>query len=140
MKKHLDRQNKTLLVAAIVLFLTVLLFVSLYHVFTPQPSEGTKSITMEIVDEQQATTTYAFHTNAEYLLDAMKDAPNLSFSGREDSYGLTLITLNGTAADWNKDNAFWCIYVNGEIGNYGIETQPVTDGDLFRFVYTNLNA
>ena len=80
------------------------------------------------------------NTDAEYLLDAMKDTPEFSFSGYESQYGLTLTTINGITADWDKDNAFWCIYVNGEMGNYGVETQPVADGDVFLFEYAGLNG
>lgn len=139
-KENQNKQNKTLLTLAILLFVSVLLFFTAYQTFAPQTSEGSKTITLKVIDNTQTTVSYTVHTNATYLLDAMKDAPNLSFSGREDTYGLTLITLNGISADFNKGDAFWCIYVNEEMGNYGIETQPVTDGDVIQFVYTELHT
>ena len=138
--KHNDKQNKTLFSVAIVLFLAVVIFFGAYQLFAPQVAEGAKSITIEVTDQQQKTSTYKVQTDAEYLIDAMKATPKFTFSGYESTYGLTLITVNGISADWEKDNAFWCIYVNGEMGNYGIESQPVYDGDVFQFVYTSLNA
>ncbi len=138
--KTSNKQNKTLLTAAIVLFLAVVVFFSVYSLFAPQTTEGAKEITIEVTDHAQKNTTYVVHTDAEYLIDAMKDTPKLTFSGYEGAYGLTLISINGVSADWEKDNAFWCIYVNGEQGTYGVDTQPVNDGDTFRFAYTSLDA
>ncbi len=136
----MKNQNKTLLTTAIVLFIAVLVFFGIYQCFAPQATEGAKSIMIEVKDNAQKTTTYVVHTDAEYLLDAMKDAPNLTFAGYESQYGLTLTTINGITADWEKDNAYWCIYVNGDIGNYGVSTQPVCDGDTFSLEYTSLDA
>ena len=138
--KNNDTQNKTLFSVAIILFLAVVVFFGAYQLFAPQTTEGAKSVTLEVTNQQQKTSTYTVQTDAEYLIDAMKAAPKFTFSGYESAYGLTLITINGITADWEKDNAFWCIYVNGEMGNYGIESQPVYDGDVFQFVYTSLNA
>lgn len=135
-----NKQNKTLLIAAIVLFLAVVVFFSAYSLFAPQTAEGAKSIMIEVEDNAQTTYTYMVHTDAEYLIDAMKDAKKLTFSGYEGPYGLTLTTINGVTADWNKNNAFWSIYVNGEQGNYGVDTQSVNDGDYFKFEYTSLDA
>lgn len=135
-----NKQNETLLLAAIMLFAAVLLFFGIYQLFAPQASAGAKAITIEVVDQTQTQTTYQVHTDAEYLIDAMKDTPEFTFSGYEGPYGLTLITINGITADWDRDQAYWCIYANGEMGSYGIDTQPVNDGDCFRFVYTGLTA
>lgn len=140
MTAHAPKQNKTLLIAAIALFAAVLLFFAAYSIFAPQTTEGAKAITIEVVDNAQETASYSFRTDAEYLIDAMKEAPKFTFSGSEGPYGLTLLTINGITADWEKDNAFWCVYVNDTMGNYGVESQPVNDGDTFRFVYTSLNA
>ncbi len=133
-------QNKSLFIVAVILFATVLTFFFVYQYFAPQPTEGAKAITIQVLDNTQTLTEYQTNTDAEYLLDAMKDTPEFSFSGYESQYGLTLTTINGITADWDKDNAFWCIYVNGEMGNYGVETQPVADGDVFLFEYAGLNG
>jgi len=134
------KQNKTLFTTAIVLFIAVVVFFGLYHFFAPQTTEGAKAITVQVVDDAQQLTEYHVRTDAEYLADAMKSIPKFTFSGYESQYGITLTAINGITADWEKDNAYWCIYVNGEMGNYGVSTQPVNDGDTFRFEYTSLDA
>ena len=44
--------------------------------------------------------------------------------------------VNGVKADYTADGAYWAFFVNGEYCNYGIEEQPVLDGDVFSIVYT----
>ncbi len=139
MSNQTEKQNKTLLVAAIALFVAVLVFFGAYNMFAPQPGEGAKAVTIEIINNKQESKLYELNTDAEYLTDAMKETNGLTFSGYEGPYGLTLISINGVTADWEKDSAYWCIYVNDEMGNYGADTQPVNDGDAFKFVYTGLN-
>lgn len=130
------KQNHTLFAGAIILFAAVLAFALLYHVFAPQPTAGTKSITISVVDDQNQTTTYDVHTDAQFLRQAMQDAKGLTFSGTDSEFGLMLIAVNGLTADWNKNQAWWSIYVNNELASYGIDKQPVTDGDVFCLQYT----
>jgi hypothetical protein len=49
--------------------------------------------------------------------------------------GMYLI-VDGEEASWEKDNAYWGFFVNGEYCNYGISEQPVHDGDAFTIAYT----
>ena len=44
--------------------------------------------------------------------------------------------INGQSAVYDTDGAYWSIYVNGEYGQYGADSQPVNDGDAFKFEYT----
>ena len=101
-----------------------------------KPVAGSKEIVIEVVDNNQETTTYELKTDAEYLEQAMNEAEGLTFSGTEGTYGLMIDTVNGVVADYNVDGAYWSFYVNGEYCNYGISEQPVEDGDAFQIVYT----
>ena len=83
-----------------------------------------------------AITSTKIPINAEYLRQAMEEADGLTFSGTESEFGLTVITVNGETADYNTDGAYWAFYVNGEYCNYGIDTQPVAEGDAFSITYT----
>lgn len=97
---------------------------------------GAKSITIEVVDNHGDSTMYDVRTDAEYLRQAMEEAQGLEFSGSESEYGMMVDTVNGVTADWNVDQSYWGFFVNGEYCNYGIETQPVTDGDAFQIIYS----
>lgn len=130
------KQNKSLLIMSLVLFLAVISAVMVYNFAGPDTSEGSKTITIQIVDDQQKLTSYETHTDAEYLRQAMESCKGLTFIGSEGPYGLMLQTINGVTADYDKDQAWWSIYVNDELANYGVDQQPVADGDIFRLEYT----
>lgn len=127
--------KKVLLGIAGVIALIAVLAV-MYVMFRPIPAEGSKSITIEVVGKDGRSEEYKLRTDAEYLRQAMEDADGLTFSGTESEYGMMVETVNGTTADYNVDKSYWSFYVNGEYCNYGIDTQPVMDGDQFSIVYT----
>ena len=91
----------------------------------------------DVVDRDEGKIEYQLKTDAAYLREAMEEAEGLSFSGAESEYGMMVDTVNGVTADFNADGAYWSFYVNGEYCNYGIDTQPVEDGDVFSIVYTS---
>jgi len=66
----------------------------------------------------------------------MDEAEGLTYSGTEGAYGLMIDTVNGETADYSVDASYWSFNVNGEYCNYGIDQQPVNDGDAFSIVYT----
>ena len=121
-------------VAALVVIIAALAI--LYNVFREKPVEGSKSITIEVVNKAEESTKYQLKTDAEYLRQAMEEAEGLTFSGTESEYGMMVDTVNGETADYSVDSSYWGFYVNGEYCNYGIDTQPVVDGDAFSIVYT----
>lgn len=129
--------KKIWLGAGIVAALAIILGV-VYFAFVPKPAEGAKTITIEVVDNEQKSTVYELNTDAAYLREAMDEAADKGFtySGTESEYGIMLETINGITADFNTDGAYWSIFVNGEYGMYGADTQVVADNDAFRFVYT----
>lgn len=130
------KTNKKLIVGVAVLALLVALFAVMFFLFRPKAVQGAKSITIEVVDNNADSTMYDVHTDAEYLRQAMEEAQGLEFSGTESEYGMMVETVNGVTADWNVDQSYWGFYVNGEYCNYGIDAQPVVDGDAFRIVYS----
>ena len=131
------KTNKKLIIGVAVLALLVALFAVIFFLFRPKTVQGVKSITIEVVDNNTDSTMYDVHTDAEYLRQAMEEAKGLEFSGTESvEYGLMVETVNGVTADWNVDQSYWGFYVNGDYCKYGIDMQPVADGDAFRIVYS----
>ena len=133
---EIKKSNKKGIIAVIALLAVILILGAVYFVFRAKPVEGSKDITIEVVNKAQETTSYEINTDAEYLRQAMEEAEGLTFSGTESEFGLMIDTVNGEVADYNVDGAYWSFYVNGEYCNYGIDTQPVMDGDVFQIAYT----
>lgn len=133
------KETIKIVIGVAVLAVLVILLGAAYAVFGPKPVKGAKTITIEVIDNAQKSTVYTVNTDAEYLRQAMEEANGLEFSGTESEYGLLLDTVNGLRADYNEDGAYWSIMVNGEYGMYGVDSQPVADGDAYQIVYTAAN-
>ena len=118
------------------LIAVVALLIGVYAAFGAKPVAGSKNITIEVVNKAAESTVYELSTDAEYLRQAMDEAEGLTYDGTESEYGLMVSTVNGEVADYSVDASYWSFYVNDEYCNYGIDTQPVMDGDAFAIVYT----
>ena len=59
-------------------------------------------------------------------------------TGSQGQYGLTIEAVDGETADWNKDNAYWALYIGEEYATTGIDSTPVYDGSTFKLVYEGM--
>lgn len=135
-KKQSDR--KKIIIGAVILIVLLAAFAVIYVVFGPKAAQGSKEYILKVVDDNGETTQYTGHTDAEYLrgaLEELEKSDDLTIEGEESDYGLFIDTVNGVTADYSKDKAYWALYVNGEYGNYGVDSQPLTDGDIYSLVY-----
>lgn len=128
--------NKKIVIAVAILAVLIAVAAIIYVNFAPKAVEGAKAITIEVVDDNGESTVYDVHTDAEFLRQAMEEADGLTFSGTESEYGMMVDTVNDVVADYNENGAYWAFYVDGEYCNYGIDTQPVLDGEEYQIVYT----
>ena len=136
MEKQTSNKKKKILWGVGLLIALVAVFAVLFFAFRPKTADGTKDITIEVIDNEEDSILYEVNTDAEYLQGAMEDAEGLTFSGTDGEFGLMIDTVNDLRADYEKDGAYWSFNINGEYCNYGISEQPVTDGDAFQIVYT----
>lgn len=129
------QSNKKVLIGAAALIAVVAVLAVVFFIFREKPVQGHKNITIEVIDNTQSSTVYEVHTDAEYLRQAMEEARGLEFSGTESEYGLMIETVNGVTPDYSVDGAYWSFYVNGDYCNYGVDSQPIEDGDAFVIKY-----
>jgi len=104
--------------------------------FSEKAAEGSKAITITVVNSAAQETAYALKTDALYLRQAMDECEGLTYEGSEGPYGLMISSVNGEIADYNVNGAYWGFFVNDQYCNYGIDEQPVEDGDAFVIAYT----
>ena len=140
----MDKKKRNLLIGAGVFVALIALVLIIYNLNKPQAqpevtNEGSKNIIIEVKDSEGNVTTYEVTTDAEFLRQAMDEAEGLTYDGSDSEFGMMVEVVNGEQAIYAEDNAYWAFYVNGEYGQYGIDSQPVTDGDTYSIVYETAN-
>lgn len=132
--------NKKILIGGGILLIIILLMVGLFFGLKENPVEGSKKVTVTIIDDEASETLYDVSTEAEFLLQVLEEleSEGLTFSGTgaDSETGIMIDTVNGLFASYEEDKAYWSIMVNGEYGAYGVSTQPIIDGDNFEIIYT----
>ncbi len=156
----MDKKKTGLIVGVIALIAVIAAFIVIYNINKPKPSPapateteavaeqpaeseapaateegGSKNIVIEVKDSEGNVTTYEVSTDAEYLREAMDETEGLTYSGSESEFGMMVEVINDEKAVYAEDNAYWAIYVDGEYGMYGIDSQPVDDGSTYTFTY-----
>ncbi|MDO4513341.1 MAG: DUF4430 domain-containing protein [Lachnospiraceae bacterium] len=130
------QNSKKIWIGVIVLIALIAVFAGVYLKFSEKPTQGAKTLTIEVVDKEAVVTSYEVHTDAEFLRQVMEETEGLTFEGTESEYGLMINTVNGVTADYNVDGSYWAFFVNGEYCNYGVDSQPVNDGETYTIAYT----
>lgn len=133
---EMKENKKKIVIAVAVLAAAAVILGVIYVNFKPKPAAGAKKLTIEVVDDAGESETYTVQTDAEFLRQAIEETDGLTLEGSESEYGLMVETVNGLTADYAEDGAYWAFYVDGTYCEYGVDTQPVSDGQAYQIVYT----
>lgn len=138
----MKKQTK-IIVSVVAVIAVICILAGVYKVYGPQTSAGEKKYTVKVVDADDNVKTYTGTTDAEDLRDLMDELTeegDFSYDGSESEYGLYITEINDEEANYDEDGAYWSIYVDGEYGQYGADSQPVEDGGEYEFVYETYDA
>ena len=135
----MKKQTK-IIIAVVAIVAVIAILCGVYVANKPATTQGSKSVTLEVIDNEGNSTMYEANTDAEYLSELFEEIDGLTVEGSTSEYGLYIETVNGVTADYSVDSSYWSIMVNGEYGMYGADSQPVTDGDAYQLVYTTYEA
>ena len=130
--------KKKVILGSGILVVLIVAMTLIWTNFREKPVEGSKAITIEVVDSKGESEKYELKTDAEYLqqaMDELKEA-GLTYEAENGEFGLSVTVVNGERAIYGSDGAYWGFFVNDEYCGYGISQQPVKDGDVFEIVYT----
>ena len=97
------------------------------------PAEAV-SFKVIVTDLEGNETTFEYTSDAASVGDALV-AEGL-VEGHEASYGLYIDSVNGIAADWDKDQTYWAFYINGEYATTGIGETPITADTTYNLTLT----
>ena len=136
---NMKENKRKIIIGGIVLVVLMTLFGIVYFMNRTVPQSGSKNIVVEVTGESGATEKYKLSTDAEYLRIAMDElvaqGSGFSYDGTDGEYGIMIEYINGERASYMEDNAYWALYVNGEYGQNGCDTQQVMDGDVYAWKY-----
>ena len=127
-------KNKKLLIAAVALVAVIGILLGVWYATRPETEQGSKTYTVTVVHANGASKDFTYHTDAEYLGDALT-AEGL-IEGDITQYGLTVHTVDGEKASWEANQSYWALYVGEEYATAGVSETPVYDGSAFKWVYT----
>ena len=126
----MSKQKKTTLITVAIVVVLVIAALVCWASFRPQALEGVKEISVTVTHTDGTTRTEEFETTAQVLSDALDG--HIEIDGEESEYGLFVKTVDGEYAD-DTEGVYWMFDVNGAMGEYGVDSQPVTDGDAYSF-------
>lgn len=134
------KHKKSILLVCLLLAAAAVLALVFHFASAKNVQKGSKECSLTVTDDTGTSKTYECSTDAEYLRQLMDElsadqTQEFSYEGSEGQYGLFINTVNGLTADYDKDHAYWAIYVDGEYAQNGADTQPVNDGDKFELKY-----
>ena len=91
--------------------------------------EGAKTCTV-LVTVGDHNVTFTLHTDEEYLGAAL--LAHELITGEEGAYGLYVKTVNGILADYDVDQTYWALYVDGNYASSGVDSTPIEAGRVYR--------
>ena len=128
-------KNKKLVLAAVAIVLAIGLMVGVWMSTRPETESGSKGYTVTVIHKDGTEKVFEYRTDEEYLAGALLEEGLVS--GEDSQYGLTIITVDGEAAVWETDSAYWAIWVGEEMAVTGASEIPVYDGSTYKLEYTS---
>ena len=93
-----------------------------------------KTFTLQIVHADGTTKEQEITTRQVYLANTLFDEKILT---EEDALQTGMYTIvDGEEASWEKDQAYWGFYVNGDYAVEGMNTTEIEDGAVYKLEYT----
>lgn len=92
------------------------------------------TITVAVTNKSGETTETEIKTTATNLADALIGVGMIE--GYTDTYGFTIIAVNGEVADFNVDSSYWALSKDGEYLMTGASGTPIADGEHYELTYT----
>ena len=126
-------KNKKLILAVVALVAVVAVFLGVYLATQTKATQGSKSITVTVVHGNGSSKDFKYSTDAE-MLGAFLEEKGLIDSKGADA-GM-FHTVDGEKADWNVNQSYWAFYLGEEYAMTGIYDTPITDGAVYKLVYT----
>jgi hypothetical protein len=126
-----DKKMLSSIISAIIVIVIAVGVTLGYRVYVKHNVEkGTKEITVNVVadtDDYDYSKTYTIETDEEFLGYALVNNLTLVTEGEEGNRYIT--GVDDVNADSSKQE-WWKILINDQMGDFGMDDQPIKDGDV----------
>ncbi|MBQ2751444.1 MAG: DUF4430 domain-containing protein, partial [Oscillospiraceae bacterium] len=102
--------------------------------FKPSVTAGEKAFTVKVVHADRSEKTFSYRCSDEYLGDTLLREGLIK--GEKGAYGIYITEVNGERAVYEKDKAYWALFINGEYAVSGIDATPIENGAQYTLAYT----
>ena len=126
-------KNKKLILAVIGFVAVIGIMAGVWFATRPEVQEGGKAFTVVVVHANQTEKTFQYNTDAEKLGAFLEEKGLISSEGADSGM---FHTVDGEKADWNENQSYWAFYLGEEYAVKGIYDTPITDGAVYKLVYT----
>ncbi len=92
-----------------------------------------KSFTVTVVHADGSEKKFDYQTENAKLGDYLEAQGLILSEGADDGM---FHTVDGEKADWNENQSYWAFYVGEEYAVTGIYATDITDGAVYKLVYT----
>ena len=126
-------KNKKLVLAVVALVAVIAIFAGVYFATRTEISQGSKAITVTVVHADGSSKDFAYRTDAEMLGAFLEEKGLIESEGADQGM---FHTVDGEKADWNVNQSYWAFYLGEDYAMTGIYDTPITDGAIYKLVYT----
>ena len=95
--------------------------------------KGEKTIEVEVKAGEESVT-FTINTDKDILADALLEHELVE--GEDGAYGLYVKRVNGITADYDVDQSYWALTIDGEYAMSGVSYTEIKDGGHYELTYT----
>ena len=126
--------RKSKITAVMLLLILIAAFCAVYLIFKPSVTAGEKAFTVKVVHADRSEKTFSYRCSDKYLGDTLLREGLIK--GEKGAYGIYITEVNGERAVYEKDKAYWALFINGEYAVSGIDATPIENGAQYTLAYT----
>ena len=93
--------------------------------------EGGKTFQMEVTDADGKVVKFTVKSDADTVGAALLALGIIA--GDDSQYGLYVKSVNGIAADYDKDQTWWGFYIDGVSASAGVDSTDIVNGSTYGF-------
>ena len=124
--------NKKLVLAAVALVAVIALFAGIWFVTRPESTAGEKAFTLTVIHKDGTEKVFQLTSSEEFLGPALVKEGLIVESNSPGMYN----TVDGETSDYSKDQSYWSFCIGDDPAMEGMNTTPITDGGVYKLIYT----